>query len=360
MLSAMGGEFLTTGEIVADFECGFSEFVGMKHTVGLNSCTAALHLALLACGVGPGDEVITTPMTFVATSLAIIHCGAVPVWVDVEPETGNMDADKIEAAITIRTKAILPVHLYGQMCDMRKIRKIANSHALFVIEDAAHSLISERDGIRVGQLGDAVCFSFYATKSITCGEGGALCTNKAGIVEFARRNRSHGLTSDASTRCQGKYVHWDMPEFGWKYNMDNLKASMLIPQLDKAERQRKIRKDICEQYRARLGGNKYISYPMVREEDSENKSDYHLFTIWVDKRDDLLRYLQEREVGVAVNYRSINKLLAFANDSLYKACGLYESEKIGDKTLSLPTHCKLSTYQVDYVCDSIDAFFRLV
>ncbi len=168
------GLFLTTGQETALFEERFAALVGQKHALALMSGTAALHLALLALGIGPGDEVITTPMTFVATSLAIMHTGARPVFVDVEPTTGNLDVSQVPAAITPRTKAILPVHLYGQMVDMRRLKTIAQEHNLFLIEDAAHCLEGERDGVRVGELADVTCFSFYATKSITCGEGGPL------------------------------------------------------------------------------------------------------------------------------------------------------------------------------------------
>ncbi|MBW2340808.1 MAG: aminotransferase class I/II-fold pyridoxal phosphate-dependent enzyme, partial [Deltaproteobacteria bacterium] len=189
----LGSIFLTTGPVTADFEKRFSRYVGLTETIAVSSCTAALHLSLLALGIGPGDEVITTPMTFVATSTAIMHIGAKPVWVDVEEDTGNLNTDLIEEAITEKTKAIIPVHLYGQMCDMKRIRGIADKYGLFVIEDAAHALESERDGIRVGQLADATCFSFYATKSITSGEGGAVTTNSKKLAENIRILRLHGM-----------------------------------------------------------------------------------------------------------------------------------------------------------------------
>ena len=169
--------FLTTGKETATFEQNFSHYIGLKHTIGLTSCTAALHLSLIALGIGRGDEVITTPMSFCATANSILHAGAKPVFVDVEEETGNMNAGLIEAAITENTKAIMPVHLYGQMCDMKNIKKIADKYNLRIIEDAAHAIEASRGGVRVGQLSDTVCFSFYATKNITSGEGGAVSTD---------------------------------------------------------------------------------------------------------------------------------------------------------------------------------------
>jgi dTDP-4-amino-4,6-dideoxygalactose transaminase len=168
--------FLTTGKMVGDFENCFSQYLGAKYAIGVTSCTAALHLSLIAAEVGPGDEVITTPLSFCATANAILHAGAKPVFVDVEEETGNLNAELIEAAITEKTKAIIPVHLYGQMCDMIRIKELADRHKLTIIEDAAHSIEASREGIRVGQSADTACYSFYATKNITSGEGGAITT----------------------------------------------------------------------------------------------------------------------------------------------------------------------------------------
>src|SRR5205823_9801106 len=182
----LSGPILTTGEYVARFERRFAEALGRRHCIAVTSCTGGLHLSLLALGIGPGDEVITTPMTFIATSTAIIEAGARPVFVDVEPTTGNLDATKVEAAITERTRAILPVHLYGQMCDMRALRDIANHHGLFIVEDAAHCIEGTRDGVRPGLLGDTACFSFYATKNLTCGEGGAVVCNDDALLEKLR------------------------------------------------------------------------------------------------------------------------------------------------------------------------------
>ena len=179
--------FLTTGKVVEEFEESFSAYLKMPYTIGVTSCTAALHLCLLAWGIGRGDEVITTPMSFCATSNAVIHAGAHPVFVDVERETGNLNADLIESSITNRTKAIILVHLYGHMCDMTKIRDIAQRNRLLVIEDAAHAIESRRDGFGVGQLSDAVCFSFYATKNITSGEGGAVCVHDRDIAHKLKK-----------------------------------------------------------------------------------------------------------------------------------------------------------------------------
>ncbi|MBK7996342.1 MAG: aminotransferase class I/II-fold pyridoxal phosphate-dependent enzyme [Blastocatellia bacterium] len=187
VLAALDSIFLTTGDITAEFEQNLANYLGVTGTIGLMSCTAALHLALLAFNIGPGDEVITTPMTFIATANAILHAGATPVFVDVEASTGNLDANLVEKAITPKTKAIMPVHLYGHLCDMKALRELADKHNLKVIEDAAHCLEGTRDGFYAGQLGDAACFSFYATKSITCGEGGAISFRDPNLADILRK-----------------------------------------------------------------------------------------------------------------------------------------------------------------------------
>ena len=212
------GPILTTGDTVAEFESRFASCLNADYAIGTTSCTGALHMSLLALGIGSGDEVITTPMTFIATATAIISAGARPVFVDVEPDTGNLDASQVESAITKNTKAIIPVHLYGQMCDMHALRSIADHHGLHIIEDAAHCIEGTRDGIKPGQLGDTACFSFYATKNLTCGEGGAVITNDPEVADRLRLLRSHGMTKIAIDRERDGYSHWDMVLFGWKYS----------------------------------------------------------------------------------------------------------------------------------------------
>lgn len=344
--------FLTTGQTVRNFEGELAAYVGARHAVGVTSCTAALHLSLLALNVGSGDEVITTPMTFVATSTAIIHAGAKPVWVDVEKETGNINVDLIEEAITEKTKAIIPVHLYGQMCDMQRIRKIADKHGLFVIEDAAHALESERDGIRVGQLADTACFSFYATKSITSGEGGAVATNSKKLAEKIRILRLHGINKEAAERYTKRYERWDLLELGWKYNMSNIQASLLIPQLKKVEQYWKRREYIYKRYRDAFSELEKINLPKPY---ANSKSGYHLFTIWVDpkKRDIILKGLQKKAIGVAVNYRAINLLTKFQRIFGKDRESFPVAERIGDSTISLPLYPKLKDNEIDYVIDSL-------
>jgi len=344
--------FLTTGDRVALFEEQFAAYLGAKYCVGLTSCTAALHLALIALGIGPGDEVITTPMTFVATSTAILHTGATPVWVDVEADTGNINADLIEAAVTPKTRAIIPVHLYGQMCDMRKIRQIADMYNLAIIEDAAHAIESERDGVRVGELADIACFSFYATKNITSGEGGAITTNSQKLAEKIQVLRLHGINREAADRYTKRYEHWDLIETGWKYNMDNIQAALLLPQLRKIDENLQQRQELYNIYTTAFKNIAGLQMP-VKTPGSRHAC--HLFTIWVDPqfRDNILFDLQDRGIGVAVNYRSINLLTRFMQ-LFSKGRGSFPvSEKIGDSTLSLPFYPLLTTEQTNYVIDTV-------
>jgi dTDP-4-amino-4,6-dideoxygalactose transaminase len=345
--------FLTTGNAVKEFEQQLATYLGCKYAVGLTSCTAALHLALLACNIGPGDEVITTPMTFIATANTIVHTGATPVFIDVEPDTGNLDASQIENAITPRTRAILPVHLYGQLCDMRAIRRIADKHGLYIIEDAAHCLEGEREGIRPGQLGDVACFSFYATKSITSGEGGAIATNNQEIADKIRLFSLHGMTKGAADRYVKKYEHWDMVECGWKYNMDNIQAALLIGQLNRIDQLWQRREEISRRYEEAFDHIPGISYPKMKA--GNNKSGRHLFTIWVepDKRDYVLHGLQERGIGVAVNFRAIHLLSYFANEYKYKRNMFPYAERIGDSTISIPLYPKLKNEEITYVTNSV-------
>lgn len=344
--------FLTTGKETALFEEKFARYLCQKHALGLMSGTAALHLALLALGVGPGDEVITTPMTFVATALAVMHTGAKPVFVDVEPETGNLDVALLAAALTPRTKAILPVHLYGQMVDMRALKVLAQEHHLFLIEDAAHCLEGERDGVRVGELADAACFSFYATKSITCGEGGALTTNRDDLLEPLKKLRLHGMSTHAEDRYTGRYRHYDVDVEGWKYNMPNLAAALLIDQLDDIEARRQERERLARFYRESFNNLPGLEMPSLLP---GVKQGHHLFTIWVEpaRRDAILWGIQAKGVGVAVNYRACHLYALFRERYGHKEGDFPRAELIGARTITLPLYPGLRDEEAEYVADSV-------
>ncbi len=352
VVKVLNSIFLTNGPVTTKFEEKFSGYTGLAHTVAVSSGTAALHLAMLALGIGPGDEVITTPMTFIATATSILHAGAEPVFVDVEHDTGLLDVSKVEASITARTKAIVPVHLYGTMVDMVKLRDIADRYGLKVIEDCAHCLEGMRDGIRPGQLGDAACYSFYATKNLTCGEGGAVATNNEDVAKKIRVLRLHGMSKDAASRYSGYYEHWDMLALGWKYNMDDIHAALLIKQLDRIDEYWQRRESISRTYDEAFSSLPEIKVPYVK-----GKSARHLYTIWVkpEVRDEVLRKLQDRGVGVAVNYRAIHNLTYFRESFGFVPGDFPIADTIGRSTISLPLYPKLRDIEIDYVIESVQA-----
>lgn len=344
--------FLTTGSYVAEFEKELASYLKAPHAIGVTSCTAALHLCLLAWDIGDGDEVITTPMSFCATANSVIHAGATPVFADAEEETGNINAALIEAKITEKTKAIMPVHLYGQMCDMRKIRELADKYRLIVIEDAAHCIEGIRDGIRVGQLGEAACFSFYATKNITSGEGGAITVKDPAKDELLRMLRLHGIDKSAIDRYTKKYQHWDMPVLGWKYNMDNIHAALLIGQIKRMDGLLARRDEIYGKYEEAFSSVKGLT---LMKPVAASRHARHIFTIQAQggQRDAILNSLQEKGVGVAVNYRPIHLLKYYRERFGYKEGAFPVAENIGVATITLPLYPKMNEAEVDYVIKQV-------
>lgn len=348
----LAGPILTTGDWVSRFETRFAEYLGVRHAIAVTSCTGALHLSLVVLGIRPGDEVITTPMTFIATATSIMEAGAKPVFIDVEPETGNLDASRVEAAITERTRAIMPVHLYGQMCDMRALREIADRYGLFIIEDSAHCVEGTRDGIKTGQLGDTSCYSFYATKNLTCGEGGALVTNDDAVAERLRLLRLHGMNKNANDRHKEGYKHWDMTMLGWKYNMDNIQAALLLPQMDRLEANWNKRRDLARHYEDRLWDIPHLTRPRTLPGVDHS---WHLFPVCIGagRRDAVIESLQNRGISVMVNYRAIHLLTFFRETFGYKPGDFPIAEKIGDSTLSLPFYPNMPIEHVETVVETL-------
>ncbi len=349
----LAGEILTTGETVAEFERRFAALLGRRHALAVTSCTGALHLSLLALGIGAGDEVITTPMSFVATATAIIEAGATPVFVDVEPDTGNIDAARIEAAITPRTQAIMPVHLYGQMCDMQAIGAIAARHGLAVLEDAAHCVEGRRDGLGPGAVGVTASFSFYATKNMTCGEGGALVTDDTALYEKLRLWRLHGMTRSAAERATEGYAQWDMIQMGWKYNLSNIEAALLLPQFARLEAKLAQRQELARRYRQGLAGLPGIAIPAERPGGIHA---YHVLPIWVfgrPGRDAVIAGLNRRGIGAVVNYNPIHLMRYFVDTYGYAQGDFPIAERLGHATLSLPFYPGMSLEAVDEVVRAV-------
>jgi len=343
--------FLTTGPRTKAFEDALAERLGVDHVVGVSSCTAGLFLSVSALDIGPGDEVITTPMTFIATSNTVLHAGATPVFVDVEPRTGNLDVANVGAAITERTKAVMPVHLYGQMVDMKALKALCDARGLRILEDAAHALEAERDGAKPGQLGDTASFSFYATKNVSCGEGGAIAVRDDDLAERLRRIRNHGMSKDAYGRYHGAYRHWDMVDLGFKANLPDVLSSLLLPQLAKIDAKRDARGALHAAYAealAPLVERGLVELPEVRDDSVHS---HHLFTIWVapDRRDEVLGHMQQAGVGVAVNYRAVHLLTYYRERFGFEAGAFPHAERIGDSTLSLPFYPTMDPAEVPTV-----------
>ena len=350
---ALKSIFLTTGEWVDRFEAKLAKYAKAKYAVGVTSCTEALQLALMAYGIGPGDEVITTPMSFIATANVIEHVGAKPIFVDVEENTGNLDANLIQKAITQKTKAIIPVHLYGQLCDMKKIRSLARKYKLVIIEDAAHALEGKRENYRSGTFGDMACYSFYATKNITCGEGGALTLNDPQKAEWLKKARLHGMGKNAAVRYQlKKFQHQTMEFLGLKANMSNIQAALLLHQLDKIESRLKKRTQIAKRY-----DQAFRNIPAIEPLTilPRVKSARHLYIIKVDpkKRDQIVYKLQQKNIGSVVNYPPIHLMTYYRQKYGYKKGNFPRAEKFGSSIISLPLYPKLTLKEQNYVIKSL-------
>jgi dTDP-4-amino-4,6-dideoxygalactose transaminase len=327
------------GEEVSEFEKEFAAYCDVKYCVALNSGTSALHLALLALGVNPGDEVITTPNTFIATAETICYTGAKPVFVDIDPKTGNLDPALIERVITDRTKAILPVHLYGRPADMDPILGMAQKHGLEVIEDACQAHGARYRGRRVGSIGHAAAFSFYPSKNLSAyGEGGALTTNDAGIAELVRSLRNHGQS--------GPYSH---ERIGYNYRMDGFQGAVLRVKLKRLEQWNTRRKEIAALYRSMLKGANLEILP----DDPRDERVYHLFVVYVEGRNAVRAALQARGVHTAVHYpRPVPLQPAFA--VLGFGPGSFpHAERACERALSMPFFPEMTDEQVRYAAEEL-------
>jgi dTDP-4-amino-4,6-dideoxygalactose transaminase len=330
------------------FEEAFAEYTHADYAVSVNSATAALHLALLAAGIGPGDEVITTPLTFVATANVITHVGAIPVFVDVDPATQNIDPDLIQSAITRRTKALMPVHMAGWPCDMDAIGLIAGRRGLAVIEDAAHAAETWYRGHKVGSISRFTAFSFYATKNLTTGEGGMLTTDDASVVDRLRALRLHGLDKDAWKRYSpGGFMPYQALEPGYKYNMTDMQASLGLHQLARLERSLEVRERIWAMY-----DHAFADVPglLVRGLAAEAGSRHarHLYTLQLDlqelecDRGRFMSALSAENIGNGIHFVPVH-LHQHYRDTYGTARGDHpHAEHIGDATLSLPLSAAMS------------------
>lgn len=357
VIASMESGWLGTGPKVTRFENDFRAFKGARYAAAVNSCTAALHLSLLAASLKPGDEVITTPLTFCATVNAIIHAGAKPVLADVDPITMNIDPAQVEARITSKTKAIVPVHFAGRPCDMDALCDIAQRYSLKLIEDCAHAIETEYKGRKAGTIGDFGCFSFYVTKNITTGEGGMILTHREEDANRIKVLALHGMSKDAWKRFSDEgYKHYQVVEAGFKYNMMDLQAAIGIHQLQRVTPYWQRRQEIWERYNEAFA---YLPISLPANPEPETTHGYHLYTILVDeertgiRRDAFLRAMSAENIGVGVHYMSIPEHPYYQQMFGWQPEDYPQAMRIGRQTVSLPLSAKLTDADVEDVISAV-------
>ena len=349
--------WIGTGPKVAAFEEAFREYVGADYAIAVASCTAALHLSVQVAGFGPGDEIITTPMTFCATANAIVHAGVTPIFADIDRRTMNVDPVHVEAAITPATKAILPVHFAGRPCAMDEIREIAERHGLMIIEDAAHAIESRTAKAKVGAIGDLTCFSFYVTKNVVTAEGGMITTNRSDWVDRLKTSALHGMNRDAWRRySDAGFKHYQVESAGFKYNMTDIQASLGIHQLRRVEDNLQRRMEIWSRYDAAFAGWP-LRLPAPPDPDEVHAR--HLYTVLVDEadagvdRDAFQLRLHKRNIGTGIHYIAVHLQPYYARTWGFRRGDFPEAEYISDRTLSLPLGGNMSDRDVDDVIEAV-------
>ncbi|OIR61509.1 UDP-4-amino-4,6-dideoxy-N-acetyl-beta-L-altrosamine transaminase [Bacillus sp. FMQ74] len=350
--------WLSKGPKVQQFEKEFAAFVGAKHAVAVNSCTAALFLALKAKGIGPGDEVITSPLTFSSTANTIIHTGATPVFADIDENTLNIDPVKLEAAVTPRTKAVVPVHFGGQSCDMDAILAIAQNHGLFVLEDAAHAVYTTYKQRMIGSIGDATAFSFYATKNLATGEGGMLTTDDEELADKIRVLSLHGMSKAAWNRysSNGSW-YYEVESPGYKMNMFDLQAALGLHQLKRLDNMQKRREEIAGRYQAAFQQIPGLITPFVHD---DGRHAWHLYVLQVDEkkagvtRGEMITALKDKyNIGTSVHFIPVHihpyyqKQFGFKESDFPNAMNYYK------RTLSLPLYPSMSDDDVHDVIEAV-------
>jgi len=351
--------WLTSGPKAEKLESLFKKYVKSGFAVAVNSGTNALSLAVNSAGIAPGDEVITTPMTFSATANAIIHHGGKPVFVDIDVDSRNIRADLIERKITERTKAVLPVHFAGIPCDMDPIIETAKKHGLTVIEDAAHAIESKYRGRKIGSIGDITCFSFYATKNVTTGEGGMVTTNDPEMAETLRIRSIHGISKSAWKRYSAEgFKPYDTLYPGFKFNMTDIVASVGIHQLKSVEKNLKKREKLWKRYNSNLKGIDSVILP-VEKLAYPFRHGRHLYTILIKPemlkidRNRFVNCLKDEGIGVGIQYTALNTHSVYQKMFGYRTGDFPGAEFVSERTISLPLTPKLTVGDVDDVCEAV-------
>jgi UDP-4-amino-4-deoxy-L-arabinose-oxoglutarate aminotransferase len=343
--------FLTSGPIGKEVEAQLCEYFGSKHSKLVNSWTNGAVATLLAMDIGTGDEVIVPAMTFIATANVVELVGAKPVFIDCDPDTLLMTPELVKAAITKNTKAVIPVHMYGQMCDVKAIKEILpKDQKVSIIEDCAHTFEAKFNGERPGKYSDASIFSFYATKNVTCGEGGAIITNDEKLFERIQQAILHGMSAGAADRFKaGQYKHWGMDYLGTKANLPDLLACYLPEQIKTVDKRLSVREEVAQKYSNALATTN-IRFPKVLSGVVHSR---HLFPIHVGSeiRDKALLALGEANIGATVNYRSVHTMGYYSKKYGFIGNEFPTSLSWGDGTLSIPLFPGITTQEQDYVID---------
>ncbi len=357
VVDSLRSGWLGTGPKVARFEEAFRHYVGVEYALAVNSCTAGLHLSMLVAGLGPGDEVITTPMTFCATVNTIIHTGATPVLVDCDRVTQLIDPQQIEDAITPRTRAIVPVHLCGRPCDMDAIMDIAARHNLLVIEDAAHAIETAYKGRKVGGIGNLTVFSFYVTKNVITGEGGMVTTNNRDFADKIKVYGLHGMSKDAWKRFSDEgYKHYEVVFPGFKYNMMDLQAAIGLHQLARVDENLK-RRDVIWRIYNQAFADLPIGLPAAEEPNTVHA--HHLYTLMIDKelcgmtRDEFMQRLHERNIGSGVHYIGVHLQPYYRERFGYRPEDFPNATWISERTVSIPLSPKLTNENVENIISAV-------
>jgi dTDP-4-amino-4,6-dideoxygalactose transaminase len=355
--------WLGTGPKTKRFEEDFAAYKDIPYASALNSCTAGLHLACVALGFQPGDEVITTPMTFCATVNTIIHSGATPVLADIDPQTFNIDPKEIEKKITSKTRAIIPVHFAGRACEMDTIMSIAQQHNLIVIEDCAHAIETEYQGRKAGTFGTIGVFSFYATKNVVTGEGGMVISADADIIDQIKILGLHGMSRHAWQRfSDAGYKHYYVEEAGFKYNMMDIQAAIGIHQLKRVEKNWLRRQEIWQRYNDAFAA---LPIQLPAKPEPNTRHAYHLYTVLIDQvktgisRDQFLDAMTLAKIGVGVHYLSIPEHPHYQKTFGWQPTDYPHAMQIGQQTVSLPLTAKLTNEDVEDVIAAVKSAIKI-
>ena len=352
VVDVLRSDYLTTGPKIAEFEKMVADYVGAKYAVAISNGTSALHAACFAAGIQPGDEVITTPLTFAASSNCVLYCGGTPVFADVDPKTYNIDPEDIRRKITDKTKAIIAVHLAGQPCDMDEIHKIAKEHDLIVIEDGAHALGSVYKGKKVGTLSDMTTFSFHPVKPITTGEGGMIVTDNEEFYQKMMLFRSHGITRDENlmTRNDEPWFYQQL-DLGYNYRITDIQCALGCSQMKKLDRFLALRKEIVARYNEAFADCENIVTPYQLP---ETESGWHLYIVQVKNCDRRKVFEALREHGIAVNVHYIPVYLhPYYQEHGYKDVHCRNAEEVYSHIISLPLYPTLTEEQQQYVIETL-------